>query len=207
MQPIQILVMCTANICRSPLAEQYLAAGLAAAGVPAQLSSAGFLESGRRIDRRSALILAERGIDAKAHVSTEVSPELIDAADLVVVMTAEHLRRLVGEDASRFPKVFTLRDLVGCIATAGPRADGEDPRAWIARISQGRNPQSFLGSGTELDVTDPYQVDDEAYGVIAAEIDGLVSSVVDGFCGRFVAPPVMTPAEPERRRRFFRGRR
>ena len=40
-RPVRILVVCTGNICRSPLAEQLLREGLAAAGVKAVVTSAG----------------------------------------------------------------------------------------------------------------------------------------------------------------------
>ena len=67
--------------------------------------------------------LAEQGIDATGHRSRLLDEGLVDAADLIVVMTADH-RRIVLQ---RFPgargKVFTLRSF----GHAGCDADIEDP--------------------------------------------------------------------------------
>jgi hypothetical protein len=49
-EPIRILVVCTANRCRSPVAEVLLWKALVVEGVPAVVRSAGFLEPGVPVD-------------------------------------------------------------------------------------------------------------------------------------------------------------
>jgi len=208
MESLQVLVMCTANVCRSPIAEQLMAQGFAEIGIDARFSSAGFLESGRAIHNRSAAALASRGIDASQHMSTQIRPDLIAAADLVVVMEADHLRRLVGEDHSCFDKVFTLRELATRISEVGARPDGESMADWLVRLNVGRAPQDFLGTTTHLDVSDPIRSGDDGFSQSVDEIALLVGAVVAGADGRLVGPPP-APVDPDARsgRRRFWSRR
>lgn len=206
MARLQVLVMCMANICRSPIAEQLMARGLAEVGIEADFSSAGFLESGRAIDNRSVSALHSRGVDAGDHLSTQVRGDLVDGADLVVVMEADHLRRLVGDDPSRFSKVFTLRGLANQVHEIGPRLPDEPMMEWIERLNAGRQHRDFLGTTTKLDVSDPYRFGNDGFSQIADEIAVLVGAFVAGADGRTVAS---IPAKDESsgsssgRRRFW----
>jgi protein-tyrosine phosphatase len=90
-----ILVVCTGNICRSPMAEALLRAHLARLRPQATVSSAGLAAlEGRPADPIAVALLAERGIDLSAHRARQITPELVAAAELVLVMEAEQQRHL-----------------------------------------------------------------------------------------------------------------
>lgn len=206
---LRVLVMCMANICRSPIAEALLDEGFAEIGIDAEFSSAGFLESGRPIDHRSATALAERNLDATAHASTQVNSELVDAADLVVVMEADHLRRLVSDDPARFPRIFTLRGLAGLVAEVGVRQPDESMSDWLTRLNSTRSPRDYLGCGESFDVSDPYRFGADGFRVIADEIAELVGVVVAGADGRSLPLPDPVDAQSVAKRggkRRFWGR-
>jgi protein-tyrosine-phosphatase len=92
--PGHILVVCTANICRSPMAAGLLSHALAAQPEPLRslkVISAGIAaRSGERVSENSILALKKTGIDIAGHKSQPVTQELLDGALLVLGMTESH---------------------------------------------------------------------------------------------------------------------
>ena len=87
----QILFICQANICRSPLGEgvviQLLREG-EFQGDWTTASAGTWAPAGRGAHPHTLTILKERGIDLSGHRSREVDREDLAAADLVLVMEA-----------------------------------------------------------------------------------------------------------------------
>ncbi|HQV58051.1 MAG TPA: hypothetical protein PKV27_08560, partial [Ilumatobacteraceae bacterium] len=93
--PTRILVICTGNLCRSPLAHALLRDGLAQRGINAAVDSAGTgAPVGSRCDRRMRKAAKDLGCDMSEHRARQVTTADIDDADLVLVMNEEHLADL-----------------------------------------------------------------------------------------------------------------
>lgn len=109
-----IMFVCTANICRSPIAEKLFNYYANKNSSPYVGDSAGLLSGGHEISINSMTLLMEKGIEeAQHHVSKELTTQLLSGSRLVLTMEErqrDHIRRAEPEMAN---KVFTLNEYVG----------------------------------------------------------------------------------------------
>ncbi len=101
---LRVLFICTGNTCRSPMAAAALRAELGADAGRVEVGSAGTAAwEGQPATEASIEVAAADEIDLGAHRSRRVTPELLRAADLVVVMERSHLSSVqaLGADPRR----------------------------------------------------------------------------------------------------------
>jgi protein-tyrosine phosphatase len=107
-----ILVVCVGNICRSPMAEGLLRAR--AWSAKAHFASAGLAAlEGRAPDPIAVELMAQRGIDISGHRARQLTPELLAASDLVLVMEDGHRRRIEELAPSARGRVHRIGKLGG----------------------------------------------------------------------------------------------
>jgi protein-tyrosine phosphatase len=111
----QILVICTANICRSPLVQAYIAREAAQRGLTDwTVTSAGtWAENERPAARYSRRVAADRDLDIEDHRSRMVTGAMLEEADLVLCMTASHAEALSVEFPQQASKIFLLSEMTG----------------------------------------------------------------------------------------------
>lgn len=181
-----ILVVCTGNVCRSPIAEGLLRAALTArlGDQAPRVSSAGTMGwEGSGADPHSVEAAAERGIDISAHRARMLQPSEVLEADLVLAMAREHEEALRSLSPVR---TFTLKALVRLLE-ALPAAESGDPDAVLAdRIARAdelrRN--GHEGNPHDEDVVDPLGMPLESFRAVAWELDELIGRLADGLFGR-----------------------
>lgn len=154
-----ILVVCTGNICRSPVGEAVLRSLL-----PENLSvtSAG---THAALDRPTAAETDEfvsRVLGAELdHVGQQLTKEQAEAADLVLTMTAEH-RAWVARTAPRVVRrTFTLRELEEILTHLPKDQHFESLRGMALAASRLRS--RVASEGADLDIADPYGGPAEGY--------------------------------------------
>ena len=91
----QILLICTANICRSPMAEALWREAAAGRRRSFSVGSVGTdAEPGRPADGTAVELMALRGLDLSEHRAERFRPDLALDAELILVMEAAHQRRI-----------------------------------------------------------------------------------------------------------------
>jgi protein-tyrosine phosphatase len=87
-----VLFVCTGNTCRSPMAEVIARAELARRGWRhVEVGSAGTsAEAGVAAARNAIAVVGRRGMDLQTHASRPLDEELVDWADVILVMSPSH---------------------------------------------------------------------------------------------------------------------
>lgn len=173
----RILLLCTANQCRSPMAEALLRHHLAAAGIEASVASAGILPGGVVASAPAVEVLRDRGIELGEHLSRTMAADEIADADLVVGMERRHVQEAIVNVPAAEAWSFTLRDLVRRAELAPSRAADETMRAWAARLAAERDRSELLGVGDDA-IADPIGRSRAHYERTAAELDDLLTRLV-----------------------------
>ncbi|MGP3535769.1 arsenate reductase/protein-tyrosine-phosphatase family protein [Microbacterium sp. RD1] len=188
---VQILTVCTGNVCRSPLAEQLLRTRLAPLDVA--VSSAG---TRALIDRpmdadavRLAALLGVPADDSAAHRGRWLSETELVSPDLVLAMAREHRAGVVELAPARTRSTFTVREfarLAADVPDAQVReaadAAGTDPharmRATLALLAERRGVVAPPSAASGDDVVDPYRRSWETYQLSAAQLMPAVEQVL-----------------------------
>ncbi|MCX7707172.1 MAG: low molecular weight protein arginine phosphatase [Anaerolineae bacterium] len=111
-----ILFVCTANICRSPMAAAIMRRRIAELGLADQvevLSAGVWAEEGLEASRNAVTVLGRRECDLTGHRSQQVTPALLDQANIVLVMEEAHRRSLFYMAPQHLSKVFLLAEMAG----------------------------------------------------------------------------------------------
>ncbi|HEY4101499.1 MAG TPA: low molecular weight protein arginine phosphatase [Gemmatimonadales bacterium] len=122
---MNILLVCSGNTCRSPLAAAILADKLTRTPdlADAVVQSAGTAAwDGTPASEGSYLVALERGLDLSSHRARMLTGDQVRWADLIVTMTEAHARRVAELGGEQ--KVFTLGDYA---ADPSGRRDIHDP--------------------------------------------------------------------------------
>lgn len=111
-----VLFVCSANICRSPLAMGLFMARLGADAAVWRVESAGNWDiEGEPVARNSHMILLERGINLGNHRSRSVNLELLRSFNLILTMEQGHKEALQIEFPDIADRVFLLSEMTGKI--------------------------------------------------------------------------------------------
>jgi protein-tyrosine-phosphatase/phosphohistidine swiveling domain-containing protein len=113
LKPQKVLLVCTANIDRSPLAELILKKMLVAEGiVGVRVDSRGVaaLEDRPMSDSSQALLLSEDGILTADHRSSRLVDADVREADVILAMERSHVRFVAERYPSAIGRVFLLSD-------------------------------------------------------------------------------------------------
>lgn len=176
-EPWRILVICTANVCRSPVVERLLQQHLTNAGRSAIVTSAG--THGGNLDPHPDTIRAAStvGIDITDHQSRLLTGDLLatDGRDLVITMTREHLRDTVGIDPGVWPRTFTLRELARRALNAP--SDSSNLTTWCRYAADGRRAADLMHPSPDDDVDDPYGRHYDHHLAMVSAVDQLTLSL------------------------------
>lgn len=158
----RIQVVCTGNLCRSPISQLVLARAFGEAGLAArvQVDSAGLeaWDDGEPMDGRSAAVLARNGFSSEQTEDFAARPfrrEEIPDLDLILALDEGHEARLLSwTPPEHRSKIHLLRSF--------------DPQAASLPAEGLSVPDPWFGEDTDFDA---------AYADIAAAAPGVVAAV------------------------------
>ncbi|WP_288784508.1 low molecular weight phosphatase family protein [uncultured Microbacterium sp.] len=179
----EILVVCTGNICRSPLAEVVLRGTLEQLGGRVHSAGTQGLDAAPMTPEAQRLVVA-MGADAgaaSAHRSRYLTAAHLDSPDLILAMSREHRGRVAQLAPARLRSSFTVRefarlatgipdaDIVSAVASAGPDATAR-VRAAVAIVAARRGLSAPPDDPADDDVVDPYRRPWATYQLSAAQM-------------------------------------
>jgi low molecular weight protein-tyrosine phosphatase len=174
-----IVMLCTANACRSVMAAPLPARRLAALGVMTPVCSAGMTRGGDPPLPEVISVMALHGIETAAHRSRVAGTADLARATLVLAMSRENLRYAVTTAPEAWPRAFTLKELIRRGERIGPRPPGEPFSGWLSRAHAGRERVALLGDSAEDDVADPAGGPWRAYADTARLLERLVTRLAE----------------------------
>ena len=173
---VSVLVVCTANICRSPVGERLLVARLHGSGVTVGSAGTSALV-GRPVDPPMRELMVGAGLPAEPFAARQINSELLRHAALVLTMTREHRAAVVATAPAAVRRTFLLTeaaDIAEAVAAAGwPAVVPAEPAARLAALPSLAGPHRVPG-GSGDDVPDPYRRPAEAYEACFALIEDAV---------------------------------
>jgi len=187
---MEIMTICTGNICRSPLAEVILATRLADLGVTVTSAGVRGLASERMTPEAIALAQHFGVPDERsgAHRSRYLTEAMLTSPDLILTMTREHRRSIAELAPARLRSTFTVREFARLAEAAtdeqivgAANAAGDDPAARLRAAAglvaslRGLVPNPPTPDGD--DVIDPYRLAWEIYVQSADEMVPALSQV------------------------------
>jgi protein-tyrosine-phosphatase len=119
-----IMLVCTGNLCRSPMAMGLLRNRLDQHGLGERhrvFSRGVWAVEGRPASENAVVVMAERGIDISDHIAQTISAADMAEADLILVMSREHEQMILNTWPQYDWKVYRLSEMVG------RRKDIQDP--------------------------------------------------------------------------------
>lgn len=124
----RILLVCSGNTCRSPMAGAILRDLLSERGGGRAgefiVESAGLAAAGGEAAHADAVaVMQEQGLDLGDHAARRLDPEMVAEADLILTMTRSHKAAVLEMHPRAIEKTFTLLEY----AYDDPAADVQDP--------------------------------------------------------------------------------
>jgi len=199
--PVRILTVCTGNICRSPVAERLLQAGLDQV-LPGgfEVRSAGTRAMvGYPIQPLSADVVNMYGGTDKGFAARQLTPKILRDTDIVLTMTSKHRGEVLQLDASLLKRTFTIREFARMLealeerdaaasgtseaagtagepGTAAPDA-GTLWRGLPARLASVRH-LALAADSADNEVVDPYKRSPEVYRQMEDELAPAILTIL-----------------------------
>ena len=184
--PVRILTVCTGNICRSPVAERLLQAGLdeVQPGAFVVRSAGTRAMVGDPIQPPSADIIKSYGGTPEDFAARLLTPKILKESDLVLAMTAQHRGAVMQMDASLLKRTFTIREFSRMLEVLeqrdAPSAAVDLPAFWRglpARAASVRH-LALAPDPSDNDVVDPYRRGQELYNRMEDELAPAIHTIL-----------------------------
>ncbi|WP_291048138.1 low molecular weight phosphatase family protein [Herbiconiux sp.] len=197
MEQVRLLTVCTGNICRSPLAELMLSAGLGDIPEFVVASAGTMARDGDVMPEQAQALAVGFGVDPTTHKARYLTERIVSESDVVFAMSREHRSAVVSLVPSKLQKTFTIREFARLSSTlsderireaAASDALNERISAVLRLVFAQKGVAGPVGDPGLDDVVDPYRRSDETYERSGAQLAPAAFEVVRVL--RLAARPV-----------------
>jgi protein-tyrosine phosphatase len=203
-----ILVVCTGNICRSPVAERLLRAQSEALGLPVVVHSGGTQSMvGHDMTPEAAHLANRYGADSADHHSKQLTEQQIADADLILTATRDHRSKVVSLHPRAARYTYTLNQFARLLPAAvesladpdnapAPSVESSTPdefvetpqpdlatqlRNLVAEVTATRGFSPPPLHPDDDDIEDPYRQSTEVYARVGTVINATVTQITAAF--------------------------
>ena len=176
----RILLVCTANICRSPLAERLLAAELTGRDVEFKVTSAGTHGyEGQPMDSLAARELSRLASSNSADFrSRPLTDRLTQESDLILTATRAHRAFVLERVPQALRRTFTLLEFAELVTVVRHRLPEVTELHELVRGVAAARGEATLD---DYDIADPYRQSAECHRTVAAVVSAAVGTVAHGL--------------------------
>lgn len=181
----RVLFVCTANLCRSPMAEYLMRQVLTQKWGPEladgwQMRSAGISATENlRVHPYAAAVLAKQGITADDFRTRRLTREDVADADLVLTATRDQRGHVVRLVPTALGRIFTINQLGHLLAKANDQAPADTLAAGYALIEQAEACRALVPPRTaEDDLSDPFGKSRAKFGACAKSLRGSIEQML-----------------------------
>lgn len=174
---VHFLFVCTANICRSPMAAALLTHRIRGLADPVEVTSAGVRKTDSTVPGEVFEVMAPYGIDLTGHQKQLITETLLQDSDLIIGMGQRHVQEAILLDPPCWPQAFTLKELVRRGQEVGPRRRDQGIRSWIDAVQGDRTRESLAHRSASDEVDDPYGGSLARFQATAVELDELTGQL------------------------------
>lgn len=172
--PFRVLLVCVGNVCRSPVGERLLAMRLSPERF--EVSSAGVgAMVGYAMSRYAAAELRGYGGDPTGFAARQLTPQMIEEADLVLAATRDLRSQVLAESPGALRRTFTILEFAALLELG----EGGSP----AEVVRWAGAHRSAAAAVEQDVPDPFRRGAEAHAAAAKAINDAVQRIAKGLDG------------------------
>jgi protein-tyrosine phosphatase len=180
---LRLLVVCTANICRSPVSAMLLDRALLDRSIDAIVESAGFLTEDEPACPTMQEFAQGVGLDLSFHRSRLIDRWLVGDARLILTMQRSHARDVMTKFDTDLERLYTVGGILAEAQAAPPRGGGLDP--WLAERCPHRTHLDFVGDSCADDVIDPHgqsrRVHRRTFDQLSAAMNAVADIIADAL--------------------------
>lgn len=191
---VRILVICTGNTCRSPMAEAMLRHMAEQRGIELHVQSAGISAwDGEPMSQHAVTVLKEKNVTNHHHFRSSVLNERrVQWADVILTLTTSHKKYIIQQFPSASSKTFALKEYTSSFE---PNCAHDDQLQQSAaelhlKITMGQALteeessqlavlQQRISNAANMDIVDPYGASLEKYRVAIEEIQVAITKLLD----------------------------
>ncbi|HHX01545.1 MAG TPA: low molecular weight protein arginine phosphatase [Firmicutes bacterium] len=159
----KILMVCTGNTCRSPMAAALLKKHAEQRRIAVEVDSAGLNAfENEPASTQAQTVMQDYGIDLSNHKAKRIDPQTLDQYDLVLTMAKNHKQQILNLRPDLENKVFLIKE-------------------FAAQKMQETNIRNENMNRADSDVSDPYGQAVATYQRTAAELLQAIEAILDAW--------------------------